>query len=535
MSILDFFPLEKPRPSQAKVIEAIDAAFKSGKRFVILEAPVGSGKSAIAMTFARAVKGSHIITPRKSLQDQYYEDFQDDIVLMKGRNAYPCTLEATPAGYRKVIKAVVEGRVKPPAKGEDNCANAPCRNSEAIWQSCTSNQGDCPYSVAIKTADEHHSVVHNVHSFIFQSNFAGKFSKRDLMIVDEAHEIEGVIREFIIKKIHLKRVIPKVELPVFTSMADWKEWLLSSNNTPEESEHEVNMKNVDPEYRSDKDVYLDRVEDLSQSFSEKALFSVRSSPIFAGNKEIGVSLEFVPHSIGQTAHNLLFNYGDKVLLMSGTIYDHNMYCRGVGINPDDAVSIRVPSAFPIQNRPVYLKPKYQTNTSFATWRENFEKMIGIIDSIQNIFKDAKGLIHAPSYDAAGEICSFVPGHRLVTHGKHDFQERLEAFYASTEPLIFVSPVCQQGVDFKDDRARFQILTRVPYLNTSDQFVGDKMKTDFNWYNYQALIIFGQQLGRPVRSETDYGATFLLDERFNQFISKNRSKIPKWSMDSFVWK
>jgi superfamily II DNA or RNA helicase len=50
---------------------------------VILEAPVGSGKSAIAMTFARAVSNSHIITPRKSLQDQYFEDFKEDIVLIR--------------------------------------------------------------------------------------------------------------------------------------------------------------------------------------------------------------------------------------------------------------------------------------------------------------------------------------------------------------------------------------------------------------------------------------------------------------------
>ena len=98
-----------------------------------------------------------------------------------------------------------------------------------------------------------------------------------------------------------------------------------------------------------------------------------------------------------------------------------------------------------------------------------------------------------------------------------------------------APKCQQGVDFKDDRARFQIITRVPYLNTGDPFVSDMMQKSFDWYNYQALVIFGQQLGRPVRSEKDFGATFLLDERFHRFVSKNSKKLPQWVKDSFVYK
>jgi ATP-dependent DNA helicase DinG len=534
--IISFFPLDKPRETQKKVIEKIDEAFKNGKRIVILEAPVGSGKSAIAMTFARAYESSHIITPRKSLQDQYYEDFEDDIVLMKGRNSYPCTYDHYPQSYIKICKEVANGMVKPPARGEPSCADGPCNGNPDVWKMCVEDNGPCPYSIAIETAQKHHTIVHNIHSFIFQTKFSGKFDQRNMMIIDEAHEIEGVIREFISKKITVKTPVRTEDTPSYDTIEEWSDWFLQDAFVPEETDYDRQRKAADDEYKSQRDEHIDRITNfrLSADFYKDG-FSVRTNPVFAGTRIIGTSFEFVPHSIGNAANHYLLDYGQRVLLMSGTIYDHDQYCRSIGVDPKDALSIKIPSSFPLANRPIYMKPEYQTDTSHAMWKENFDEMVQIIDRIQGIFKDVKGLIHAPSYGAALEIARAVPGNRLVTHERHDFQQKLEEFYASKEPLIFVSPVCQQGVDFKDDRARFQILTRVPYLNTSDPFIDHKVKNDFNWYNYQALIVFGQMIGRPVRSERDFGATFLLDSRFNKFISRNSRKLPKWLMDAIVYR
>jgi Rad3-related DNA helicase len=534
--IMSYFPLATPRGTQKKVIEEIDKAFKSGKRIVILEAPVGAGKSAIAMTFARAYESSHIITPRKSLQDQYYEDFEDDIVLMKGRNAYPCTIDAIPQTYIKVMRQIDMGMIKAPGRDEPSCASGPCNGDSTVWKMCIEDNGPCPYSRAIEIAQEHHTIVHNIHSFIFQTKFGGKFEGRNLLIVDEAHEIEGVIREFITRKISTKANIEILEAPEYESIDEWGSYLLEDQFLPEETAYDRMKKEQDPEFKSARDEYVNRVQmlNLNKEYYEKG-FSVRVNPTIISGRRVGTSFEFVPHSIGNSANHYLFDYGEKVLLMSGTIYDHDQYCKSIGVNPSEALSIKIPSSFPVQNRPIYLKPEYQTDTSHANWRENFDEMIGIIDRIQNIFKDVKGLIHAPSYMAAQEIVRAVPGGRLTTHESHNFQASLEQFYASKDPLIFVSPVCQQGVDFKDDRARFQILTRVPYMNTSDPFVDHKVKNDFNWYNYQALIVFGQMIGRPVRSERDFGATFLLDSRFNKFVSRNSKRLPKWLQDAFIYR
>jgi Rad3-related DNA helicase len=534
--ILSFFPLKTPRSNQKAVLLEVDNAFKEGKKFIILEAPVGSGKSPVAMTFARKFMDSHILTPQKSLQNQYYEDFEEDSVLMKGRNAYPCTRGRGKRIYLKVISDIHKGQVKQPARGEDSCATAPCRNSQTVYNLCVESQGACPYTAAIETAQQHHTVIHNIHSFIFQTNFSGKFEKRKLLVVDEAHLIEGIIREFITKKITVRGLVEALDMPEEISVDAWCDFFESERFLPAITASEKALKEVDETYVTEQDKYLEQI----LTFREKAdyyghAFTVRRIPNYVGERCINTTFEFIPHSVGNAPTNLIFNFGEHVLLMSGTIYDKTMFCKSIGINPDDAYFIRVPSTFPVKTRPIYLKPDYQVDTSFANWDSNFKDMIAKISKILKIFHDVKGLIHVPSYQAAEEIASWLPPDRVIWHDKTNAQEKLQEFYNSTEPKVFLSPVCQQGVDFKYDRARFQIVLRIPYLNTSDEYVKHVVENDFPKYNYWALLTFGQQIGRVNRAEDDFGVTFLMDSRFNKFIQKNSAKLPKWLKDAFIYK
>lgn len=535
-NILSFFPLKTPRTNQKAVLLEIEKAFQEGKKFIILEAPVGSGKSPVAMTFARKFGDSHILTPQKSLQNQYYEDFEEDSVLMKGRNAYPCTRGKSKRIYLKVISDIHKGQVKQPGQGEDNCGNAPCRNSKTVFNLCFEAQGMCPYTAAIETAQQHHTVIHNVHSFIFQTNFGEKFEKRKLLVVDEAHLIEGIIRDFITKKITVRGLVEAIDTPNENKVEAWCDFFEADRFLPPLSKSDEAMKELDENYVTEQDRYLEQI----LTFREKAdyygeAFTVKRTPNYVGERCINTTFEFIPHNVGNAPTSLIFDYGEHVLLMSGTIYDKNMFCKSIGVRPDDAYFIRVPSTFPLKTRPIYMKPEYQVDTSFANWDVNFKDMIAKINKILKIFHDVKGLIHVPSYQAAEDIASWLPQDRVITHDKSNLQEKLQEFYNSKEPKVFLSPVCQQGVDFKYDRARFQIILRVPYLNTSDEFVNYKVKNDFPWYNFQALLTFGQQLGRVNRAEDDFGVTFLMDSRFNKFVSSNGTKLPKWLKDSFIYK
>lgn len=557
-NVMEYFPLKEARPTQKLVLEETERVFSTGKKIVILEAPVGSGKSAIALTLARqqaahpetkfedAKDGKpvkpppmpvHIITPRKSLQDQYYADFPRDLVTMKGRNSYPCIIEMEPRRYIPILKAIKEGKTAAPGANEDSCANGPCDGNEEIYKSCT-DQHPCPYNLAIETAQGEPIIVHNLHSFIYQTSFATKFDKRSLLIVDEAHEIENTVRNFATRTLHTKAHVDRSQVDQLVTIKDWTEFLLKPEIMPVLTPQDISKAAADPKFKSVQAVYKDQVAQLEkwESTYEKG-FAVEIIPTInvITKARTGTRFEIIPNYVGGEVRRLLLEFGDRVLLMSGTIYDKKTYCSQLGINPEDAHFIRIESTFPKENRPIYLKPAYQVNTSHATWNENFPKMIEIIQAILAIFHDAKGLIHAPSYFAAEEIAKALNSPRVWTHQANNFLTTLERFFASSGNGIFLSPICQQGVDFKEDRARFQIVVRVPYLSTGSAFVADKLKKDFQWYNYQALIVFGQQVGRVNRGPDDYGATFLLDSRFSTFISKNRGVLPKWLKDGFIYK
>jgi len=106
-----YFPYKEQREQQTYAIKkAIDAFIDEDKRFVILEAGTGVGKSAIGLTVARYINrtlvadpddnisaGSYFLTTQKILQTQYEKDFG-------GSNGAMCSLYSASnykCGYHK--------------------------------------------------------------------------------------------------------------------------------------------------------------------------------------------------------------------------------------------------------------------------------------------------------------------------------------------------------------------------------------------------------------------------------------------------
>jgi ATP-dependent DNA helicase DinG len=521
---MKFFPLPSPRKSQEAVIREIQKAYSDNYKFVILEAPVGSGKSAIAITIARWLQTAHILTPRKTLQDQYYDDFKEHIVLMKGRSSYICTKDEEDDFHEQVIKWVQSGKSPSPGRVHVDCFNSPCRNKEYVQRKCTTLRNrTCPYKMAVEVAEDNDIIVHNFHSFLYQYNFAMRFNKREVLIVDEAHEMEGILRDFATVEFVVPKLIPE-DLKPDISKQDLEYWI-SYFQTPE----------LQPRSEVRKEEYNNSLESLRKCSEYGTGYIAKTS---TQEHLRTTTFSFIPIQVGKEANSLIFTCSDKVLLMSGTIYNKDVYCRSLGITPEDAYFIRIPSSFPESSRPIICKPEYLVNTSHATWNDNKEEITRILNEVLEKFKDAKGLIHAPSYKACNEIKGWLNNPRIKTHSPENFPRELEKFYKSSgndNNGVFLSPTCYQGVDFKQDRARFQVILRVPYSNTSDEFMDYKVKNDFPWYNHQALVTFGQQVGRINRSEDDFGVTILMDERFLKFLSRNSNVLPKWLKDSIRYK
>ncbi|HET8688871.1 MAG TPA: helicase C-terminal domain-containing protein [Methanosarcina sp.] len=525
IEIHKYFPLDTdPREGQVEAINGTIDAFDKGYKTVVVEAPVGSGKSAIAMTIAAYLGDSHLLTPRKALQDQYFNDFSDRVALMKGRGAYPCyPAEGTEnsrlnmAIYKneKMGRKIplfdalgsIDNGFSPPFEGL-SCAQGPCLEDTATKNLCLETTVCC-YKAAISTALRNDHVVHNLHSFIFQAYFANYFDTRDLLVVDESHDMEDIIRDFLTRTITVYK-----HLEVYPDGDDYDEWVRFLSQE---------------EFRpADGSKERERFDEQLEKFLE---YRMKNFVVDVKTNDFGIinktTFRFIPKHIGNAAENLLLGYGKKRLLMSGTIYDKDYFCFRNGIDKNETAFIKIDSTFPIKNRPIIMKEKYLTDNSHKSWGDSFEKIVSNIKDIMSKMPNVRGLIHAPSYELGRRLeLALADTGRVMSHTPETFQTSLNWFFEnSPDNAVFISPVCQQGVDFKYDRARFQIIVRVPFPNAGDVFVKEMMKDDFDWYNYKTLITFGQMLGRVVRAEDDHGVTILLDSRFKTFIRRNRKFLP----------
>ena len=83
MELKRFIPFEKKefRQGQEEAINSIINFIEDGDKYIILNAPVGSGKSVIAYVVAKYLEqqsyDTYLSTGTKILQDQYIHDFTD--------------------------------------------------------------------------------------------------------------------------------------------------------------------------------------------------------------------------------------------------------------------------------------------------------------------------------------------------------------------------------------------------------------------------------------------------------------------------
>lgn len=101
----------------------------------------------------------------------------------------------------------------------------------------------------------------------------------------------------------------------------------------------------------------------------------------------------------------------------------------------------------------------------------------------------------------------------------------------------------EGLDFADANARGVIVAGIPFPNVKDSKVDSKRK--FNdtsmqrlgllsgdtWYEQQAFRALNQAIGRCIRHRGDWGAIFLVDERFKQ--PKYQRGLSRWYVVVFL--
>ncbi|MGD0396605.1 MAG: helicase C-terminal domain-containing protein [Nitrososphaerales archaeon] len=538
----DCFPYSSMRRFQKEVLEQVNQAMAS-TRFIILEAPVGFGKSAVAAALCTYLSSAYILTSTKQLQDQYASDFGFPVV--KGKSNFQCRVH-TPSG------------LLPP------CDKGRC---EADWK-----LSDCPHYLTFEEYDQHKRrlctrdskcehvedgklcpyygqkwfgfrapvTVCNYPFLLSQLKYAEAVPHRRLLICDEAHDLEKQIVGF------ASFSLVRSELERYLNTGS-KEFVIPDRGVEEPAawlEVLSGMKGMLDEFCAthlEDGTLQDRVaacKDLGEAL-ENFIIDLRGDPtnwvVNSTKKAKDGSIDevvFQPIQIGTFTHPL-FETADSTLFMSATIFSKELLCKTLGVKEEDVSYISVPeSTFPVENRPIYA-----LNTARLSWTSmdaSLGSIAGAVDAIMDRHVSERGVIHTTSYYQVNYIMQHVSEpnrERLVTTEGSSERSVLLRIHGTTDASVLISPSLFQGVDLKDEMSRFQVVVKVPYPDLSERRTVVKLQRDSAWYDWQTALRLVQTYGRSVRSETDHAITYVLDSNFMRFVDAHRDLFPAYFLEA----
>jgi ATP-dependent DNA helicase DinG len=552
-SLVGSFPFKTMRSSQKEVLVQVEAAISQSKKFVVLEAPVGFGKSAIAASLCRHLGSAYLLTSTKQLQGQYSADFGFPVVT--GKSNFTCLV--------------------PTSSGK----NLPCSKGrcEVDWK-----LSECPHYLALEEYDEHKRglcttgskcehlkdkklcyyyeqkwdafraavMVANYSFFLTELRFTDDIRKRKVLVCDEAHDLEKQMvgsASFSLKRSTLDNY------RVTDGHGDDAPPAIPDMGLEDASAWRGPLEEVKKSLGLFVDTYLadgtkqDRVasckdaleslegfmEDLEAHPSNWVVNSVRRT----ATMEEGSSVEevvFQPLEV-RAYTSMLFGAADTVLLMSATVFSKDVFCRTLGIPEEETAFVRVKeSSFPAENRPIYAVNVAKLSRS--TMEASLGTIARAVDEVMTRHAGERGVIHTTSYQQARYIMAHISElnrARLSSTENVFSRSTLLRVHGSTDESVLISPSLYQGVDLKDELSRFQVLVKVPYPDLSERRTRVKLERDPGWYDWQTALRLVQTYGRSVRSETDHAVTYVLDSNFTWFLHKHRELFPEYFLDALV--
>lgn len=529
--LLNFPDTYTPNESQKTILSKIEGAIAKGKKFVICNAPTGSGKTFLPKTIANSLDGPsdnfksivdnytifgdegselmgdekfgvYALTITKALQDQYKNTF-DDTGILKGQSNYQCAVEDT-------LSVDI----------------APCIYVQGLKNDCW-KANKCPYY------NQRNNMLKSKFASLNYSMFFSlpeHLKKRKVIVCDEGSELEEQLVSqftceidipFLIKTNTSCSSVPVETTP--TKMVSWlsgvqrgvidnivkyKEFMKNnkkSSDLPKKKGEYTKLLNLQSSLAILIDTYYD-----SEYLIEKA------------NKIV----KFIPLKVDKLS-SFIFDNADHVVIMSATIIDPVNFCKNLGIT--DYEYIEVDTGFDADKAPIYILAKQRLN--YANLKSMLPQLAKQVEGILEEHKGEKGIIHTHTQYIADYIRENVRSPRLLCRepGVRN-EELLELHTADARPTVLVSPSMTYGVDLKGDLAKFQILLKAPWLPTREIRVEKMMKLDKSWYTNKMLCTLVQACGRGVRSTEDVCDTYILDGSIFDTISRNRAKLPKFFVD-----
>lgn len=516
-----------PRQTQVTALEWIEKLPPEIK-YIICQIPVGGGKSPIALNVSAWIANSFgngvILTPQKILQRQYEESFDPRMIAsMYGKSNYSCEKRKTNCDIGSSIKPACEA---------------------------------CPYKMAYQNARRSPNVVLNYKIALLYSMIGVELmKKKSLIVFDECHTLENHLTEFLAVTIS-ERGCKRLHIPwrecktMAEGMAFLKDRYLPALNNRitqlSELVKEIEDRNLSGKL-SDKD--LDTIREY-KSYCEQSdsLTDIIQTP----SNELKEMYVYIPEKTtfrfkevygARVFASLLEPLSQKFLFMSSTILDKVGFCEDLGLNPKQAAFISLESEFPVENRPVIYDPvmKMVYGWDGPDRADDRKRMIAkIVKLATGKHAGHSGVIHTGSFVVANWLVRELEGkipQKIMHHGPESGYKRdgvIDAFCTNDGTLkLLISPSVTEGLDLKDELARFNIIVKVPYPFLGDAWVKRRMELSSSWYTRQAMIGIIQACGRAVRGPKDWAFTYILDSSFESLYRRFIRFVPKWWRDAFI--
>jgi Rad3-related DNA helicase len=524
-----YYPLKlKPRLQQVEMLEKTIKSINNGKKYILINAPTGSGKSYYAIMFFNWYKNFintnakfDIITNSKILQKQYSDEF-NFINDLRGQSNYKCIRHNT------------------------DCRTGKELNRATKHMGCDS----CPYDIDKNkwiVGDISLTNFHLYNSFAFYVPETIESRSPNVLIVDEAHDFESVFCDFISVKLSpriLKNYgLENSDIELYSNKISKIKTIgsfinfIDKNFLPYIIELKQQFRDnlVDISDNKIKKIYIDYI-DYIEAAEEKFTNFIND---FEKN-EYNWTLDIIKNKLNEYEliaqpiwgnvylDNMVWSKYDHVIFMSGSILDKNMFSFLNGFNEDLTDYYEFDSTFPVKNRPLYY---YSAGKMTYNEREKtFQKQLSVLNKILRKYNDKRGIIHTTNYEIAKWVNESIDDKRLMFHESDNREEQLNKMKKKKNGVI-VSPSMTSGISFDDEFGRFQVILKVPYPNISSNKVKARQESNKNWYSWRTVCDIVQAYGRTTRSITDYSDSYILDSSFGDLLKFNKRLFPSYFIEA----
>jgi Rad3-related DNA helicase len=517
-------PLEfSPRPQQIQILDFVKSSIKDGKKFIMVDAPTGVGKSYAAIMVAEWYRNEHskkaktdIITNTKILQDQYVKDFKFAANL-KGKNNYWCRTQSMGCGDAQVINKANDKR-------------------------CTV----CPHKIAqskflkspISLANFHLVTAYSMYSPDMMVERGSR-----LLIIDEAHAFEETFCDFImstysersIKMLDVWQDWMERDLDGVSSLSELSDWT-KNILVPllEQRAGELLEEAKETRQKKKKIELIKKADHVDKSMCKYNRFvndrdNYKTNWTFEKDLDQYGKTRITVEPIWGNLYlkELFWDQYDHVILMSGTLLDRELFSFIMGVEDHESTYLALPCPFDAAKRPViYLR---FGKMSYYNKKETFARAVPIIAKILEKNSEHKGIIHTANYEFSKWIQNSIKDKRLIFHDYLTREKSLEDHLTSSLETVLVSPSMINGVDLKDELSRFQVILKVPFPNLVSTKIKKRLDTRPEWYNWKTLVDLLQAYGRSIRNDDDWAETYILDECFDQILENKN--VPQYFLDA----